>query len=175
MYTLTQIGGVGGSRSEAFAINAVGVAVGAALDVEGRSQGFAYEEFVQSFGQDTEARGINSTGQIVGTQGGYATVWKGGSAESIGTLGGAESTGLAINDLGYVTGAGLRADGQGHAFLAADGKLIDLGTLGGASSAGYGINGNGQVAGSAQTARGDTHAFVWIREPACATWDARRS
>jgi probable HAF family extracellular repeat protein len=161
MYTLTNIGGVGGSRSEAFAINAVGVAVGAAIDIDGRSQGFAYEQFVQSFGEDTDGRGINSPGQIVGTQGGYATVWKGGSAERLGTLGGAESAGFAINDLGYVTGASLTNDGQSHAFLASGGNLIDLGALGGTWSAGYGINGSGQIAGSAETVRGDTHAFVW--------------
>jgi uncharacterized membrane protein len=70
MYTLTNIGGVGGSRSDAFAINAFGAVAGSAFDVEDRSHGFAYEGFVADLGQDTDARGINSQGHIVGTQDG---------------------------------------------------------------------------------------------------------
>jgi probable HAF family extracellular repeat protein len=161
LYTITNIGGVGGSRSDAFSVNAFGAVAGTATDIEGRSQGFAYEAFVEPLGTETDARGVNASGAIVGSRDGYATLWKSGSVERIGTLGGNESAGLALNDLGYVTGTSLNRSGQRHAFLAANGQLIDLGTLGGSSSTGFSINNAGQIAGSAQTARGDTHAFVW--------------
>ena len=97
----------------------------------------------------------------MGTSQGYATVWKKGTAENLGTLGGDDSTGIAINDLGYVTGASLRADGERHAFLASNGQLIDLGALGGSWSAGYAINNAGQIAGTSSMASGAYHAFLW--------------
>ena len=136
MYTITAIGGVGGPRSEAFAINAVGAVAGTAMEANARPQGFAYQNALQSFGPDTEARGINSAGAIVGTQGAYATVWKLGSVVTLGSLGGGESVGLGINDLGDVTGASPTVEGFIRAFLYTDGRMLDLGTLGGQRSVG---------------------------------------
>ena len=164
MYTLTNIGGVGGSRSEGFAVSVHGAVAGTALDVQERSRGFSYEGFTQYFEAETDARGINADGAVIGTSGGYATVWKGGSAESLGTLGGTSSEGLAINDLGYSTGGADRSDGKRHAFLYANGHMIDLGTLGGSQSDGYALNNSGQVVGTSDTARNQRHAFIWDRK-----------
>ena len=108
MYTIVNIGGIGGAVSEAFAINSSGIAAGSALDRTGRMHGFAYEKFTTSFESGTDVRGVNSGGEVVGTSGGYATVWRGGSAESLGSLGGSGSYGLGINDKGAVTGGALR-------------------------------------------------------------------
>src|SRR5215203_3812885 len=96
MYSTVNIGGVGGSLSEAFAISASGAVAGRALDANNLSVGFAYEGFVQALGSDTDVRGINSNGEVVGTVGGYATVWRGGSAEKVGSLGGDQSYGIGI-------------------------------------------------------------------------------
>lgn len=161
MYTAVHIGGAGESVSEAFAISATGAVAGTALDSNGRSHGFAYEAFTQTFGSDTEARGINALGEVIGTQAGYATIWRGGSAESLGSLGGAGSYGLAISDSGYATGAALRSDGHLHAFLSFNGNLVDVGTLGGTWSAGYSVNSSGQIAGVSENANGQFSAFRW--------------
>jgi probable HAF family extracellular repeat protein len=160
-YSLVNLGGMGGSSSDAFALNAFGAVAGTAFDRNETSHGFAYQNSMQQFEADSDARGINAEGSVVGTSQGLATVWKNGTAERLGTLGGDDSNGIAINDFGYVTGASLRADGKRHAFLAANGQLIDLGALGGSWSAGYAINNAGQIAGASNTSSGAYHAFLW--------------
>jgi probable HAF family extracellular repeat protein len=162
VYTIVNLGGVGGELSEAFAVNAGGAVAGRALDVTGSSLGFAYEGFTQVFHGESEMRGINAGGEIVGTRDGYATIWRGGSAESLGTLGGNESYGLGISDSGHSTGAAsLRDDRELHAFLSFNGQMLDLGTLGGTWSSGYGVNTAGQVAGVSQTTSGGFAGFRW--------------
>ena len=163
-YSLVNIGGMGGSSSDAFALNAFGVVAGTAFDSDGQSHGFAYENGLQSFQAATDARGINNTGAVVGTSQGRATVWKNGTTETLGTLGGGDSNGIAINDSGHVTGASLRSDGERHAFYESNGQLTDLGTLGGSWSAGYAINNAGQIAGSSDIAGGSYHAFLWDQQ-----------
>ncbi len=160
-YSLIDIGGMGGSSSDAYALNAFGAVAGTAFDSVGQSRGFVYGDGLQAFAAGSDARGINSAGAVVGTSQGRATIWRNGTAESLGTLGGGDSNGLAINDLGQVTGASLRADGDRHAFLSSNGQLADLGTVGGSWSAGYAINNAGQVVGSSETALGAYHAFLW--------------
>ena len=66
----------------------------------------------------------------------------------LGTLGGVQSFGAAINKSGHVTGSSTVATGPGsHAFLYANGVMTDLGTLGGENSHGVGINDVGHVVG----------------------------
>src|SRR4051794_34524752 len=55
------------------------------------------------------------------------------SLVDLGTLGGADSLGLGINDSGQVVGQSDTADGHTHAFLYSQGVMADLGTLGGAN------------------------------------------
>ncbi|WP_052672562.1 DUF3466 family protein [Aliterella atlantica] len=83
----------------------------------------------------------------------------------LGTLGGTESAGNAINNLGQVVGSSETADGATRAFRTAANSTInattdDLGTLGGSSSTAFDINDKGQVVGSSTTASGATHAFL---------------
>ncbi|HEY2533573.1 MAG TPA: hypothetical protein VGJ20_37530 [Xanthobacteraceae bacterium] len=52
-----------------------------------------------------------------------------------GTLGGSFAFGAGINNVGWVTGASLNADGALHATLSIPGNVLDLGTLGGTNSA----------------------------------------
>jgi probable HAF family extracellular repeat protein len=90
-----------------------------------------------------------------------------GNIFNLGTLGGTQSVGNAINNTGQVAGFSLATgDPARHAFRydgtpGAGGAMADLGTLGGAGSTGYGINAAGQVAGEAQTTSGDYHPFRW--------------
>jgi probable HAF family extracellular repeat protein len=82
----------------------------------------------------------------------------------LGTLGGLNSYGAEINDVGQVTGAADTGDccgGSPHAFVVSPGQpMVDLGTLGGDESAGVAINDSGQVTGWATTADGHRHAFL---------------
>jgi probable HAF family extracellular repeat protein len=85
----------------------------------------------------------------------------------LGTLGGAHSGAVAINDRGQVAGGSTTATGEGHAFLWRKGTMTDLGTLGGRSSSAVAINNRGQVVGTSATTNGSSpfgtgpHAFRW--------------
>jgi len=79
----------------------------------------------------------------------------------LGSLGGKNSLGRAINNLGQVTGSTYVTGGGTHAFLySGNGPMLDLGTLGGKNSYVYAINESGQVVGSSQGANG-THAYLY--------------
>lgn len=77
------------------------------------------------------------------------------------TLGGASSSGNAINNAGQVAGESSLPTNDTHAFLWQNGAMQNLGTLGGASSNAKAINDGGQVVGQASTAAGATQAFSW--------------
>jgi probable HAF family extracellular repeat protein len=81
----------------------------------------------------------------------------------LGTLGGASSMALQMNENGQVVGWAETKDGSRHAFLWQHGRMTDLGTLGGPESLATGINDRGQVTGWATTADGATRAFQWQR------------
>ncbi|WP_152991596.1 hypothetical protein [Frankia sp. R43] len=90
-----------------------------------------------------------------------ATVWYGGVATDLGTLGGTWSSADLINDRGQVAGVSATATGDQHAFLSAPGGLRDLGTLGGRYSYPIAINNRGQVVGMSDTPDGHGHAVLW--------------
>ncbi len=85
-----------------------------------------------------------------------------GTLTDLGTLGGARSQAVAINDRGQVAGWSLDGSGASRAFVwsAATG-LVNLGTLGGSWSQATAINNLGEVIGVSTTATGDTHGFFW--------------
>lgn len=111
--------------------------------------------------------GVNSSGEAAG-YGYHATgifqafLWSPGSGVTmLGTLGGIDSWGMAINNRGDVAGTSTTAAGYQHAFFASGGRMMDLGTLGGASSWGYSVNDAGAVAGYSVTPDGAFHAFLY--------------
>lgn len=84
----------------------------------------------------------------------------------LGTLGGATSSGVGVNNNGQaVVTADLPADGSGsssqRAAIRDGGNLTDLGTLGGPDSFAGGINSSGQVTGTALDANGNPRAFFY--------------
>ncbi|MGC4061988.1 MAG: hypothetical protein QM749_14490 [Aquabacterium sp.] len=100
-------------------------------------------------GQATgDLRTINS--DSIGASLQHAYRYSNGVTTDLGTLGGANSVGNAINQLGQVVGNAdydPKQSGATHAFLYDNGHMTDLGTLGGMSSQGLGINDLGQVVG----------------------------
>jgi probable HAF family extracellular repeat protein len=78
----------------------------------------------------------------------------------LGTLGGAQSYAVAINDAGLLVGWSQTGSGGWHAFLY-DGVMYDLGTLGGSASEAWDINSAGQIVGYATTA-GDAAARAFL-------------
>jgi len=99
------------------------------------------------------ADGINISGQIVGG----SLVWEEGMVTSLGSLGGADTRGFDINDLGQVVGFSYTAEGKQHAFLWENGVMTDLETLGESGiTRAYAINNLSQVVGASSY-----HAFIW--------------
>ncbi len=81
----------------------------------------------------------------------------------LGTLGGAESKALAMDDTGLVVGWAHTADGETHAFLWEGGVMSDLGTLGGDWSEALGVNSWGEIIGISSTPEGEAHPFFYTR------------
>lgn len=76
----------------------------------------------------------------------------------LGTLGGAEATPSAFNNLGEVVGSSTTADGKTHAFLWRNGVLTDISPAGQELSAARAINDAGWIAGAGQ---GDGRMPMW--------------
>jgi probable HAF family extracellular repeat protein len=152
------------------------------------------------------ATSINDHGEIAGTSenGEFdpvlgltelrAVVWKDGTIDDLGTLGGNYSTGDGINKWGQVVGAALNAvpdpfsylefgiagspnGTQTRAYLWENGVMHDLNTLGGPDAVALFINERGQVAGFSYTnstanpivqpfqpGMPTIHPFAWTRE-----------
>jgi probable HAF family extracellular repeat protein len=159
-YRTLQLGTLGGSESQARAINDRGQIVGDSTTAQGLTRGFLWSHGVMTAlgalgGSTARAVDINNRGQIVGfsdTASGlpHAVLWQHDQTTDLGTLGGGISLATAINDRGEVTGDSLTADGAWHAFRWHDGALRDLGAF----DAG-GINNRGQIAGVAACAGED--------------------
>jgi probable HAF family extracellular repeat protein len=164
--------------SQAWNINNVGEVVGTYSDGSSRSyrwtsaDGMVLLRPPSAFGD--EAIGINDEGQIVGwgepAAGGdnQAYVWTDGVFAELGTLGGASSVAMDVNESGQVVGradTGLQRSGalQHVAFLwtAADG-MRSLGLSSGTDYAwAFDINESGWVVGVAWQARGFSQATLW--------------
>ncbi|HEV2703063.1 MAG TPA: hypothetical protein VGV09_15650, partial [Steroidobacteraceae bacterium] len=147
------------NESYGVSLNDGGQVVGRSTAPGGGEPPFLYSNgsmTAPNIGPGAQAAGINNGGTIVGSfipspaQNDlfHAYVYVNGSVTDLGTLGGAQSFGNAINNAGQVTGTAQTASGQLDAFLSSNGQMKDLGSLNGSGSIGYGINTLGQVVGT---------------------------
>lgn len=170
---MTDLGTLGGSVSMAYAINDQGVVVGEASTASGEMHAFAWQNGAMKdlgvAGETSEARGINSRGDIVGVAyaknvRGGAVLWSSGQRRFIGDLGpsGSGSTAISINDKGEIAGvsSGFSTNqGVVRGVVWLNGAISDLGALGGLHSTANAINGQALVVGWAEVANDSTAAF----------------
>jgi probable HAF family extracellular repeat protein len=174
LYTVTDLGTLGGTKSTAAAINGNGQVAGSATVANGSYHAFSWSSDVGMLDLgvlhtgDTKsyAYGINKLGEVVGASYGApnAFLWtQGEGMTDLGTLGGASAVATGINDSEQVVGYSVRADSKTHAFLwTRTGGMQDLGTLGGTTSVAAAINASGQVVGySFKSDNFTSHAFLW--------------
>jgi probable HAF family extracellular repeat protein len=183
--SMTELGTLGGAYSTAQGINDAGTVVGGAA-YGGSQGGLLARAFIYSNGtlqnigtlpngDQSDARDINSAGQVVGRSAistdnppehpFHAFLYQHGEMTDLGTLGGIFSSAAAINEAGQIVGYAstprFRVD---HAFLFSAGVMHDLGTFGddplGDTSEATDINNLGQVVGSAWRS-GFQHAFLY--------------
>jgi probable HAF family extracellular repeat protein len=160
MYSLTDLGTLGGSSSEANGINDAGEVVGDSYMASGAEQGFLYNGSIVGLGtlggQTSFANGINDSGQIVGysstsTGAQDAYLYSNGTMvdlndEVSGTDGWTMIAANAINNAGQVTG--YAGDGSASdAFLFSNGMFTRLYANYYGGAVGYAINDNAEIAG----------------------------
>jgi probable HAF family extracellular repeat protein len=174
LYTVTDLGTLGGDYASARAINANGVVTGISTDAGGKQNSFVYALGHMTNpgtmgGSNAVGNGINASGDLAGSamDGGspQAFRYQNGWLKNIGDLGGGTASAFAINDQDMVVGSSRTADGHDEPFLRRGGKMLDLGTLGGHDAgqwnAAFGINDSAQVTGTAWDASGRYLAFLW--------------
>jgi probable HAF family extracellular repeat protein len=158
------LGTLGGNQGVANAINDRGQVAGGALNaIPDAFAGIAFTaagSFAQTF---LFAPAATDT---------HAFLWSDGKMQDLGTLGGPDSTGVAINDSGEIAGQSFTnfiANPSGvptiDPFFWENGKMVDIGTLGGTYGFANGLNNRGQVVGTSNLA-GDlaNHAFLWDKK-----------
>ncbi len=176
MYTVTDLGTLGGNLSVGFGINASGEVTGRSLLADNSTfHAFVYDGTMHdlgSLGIGTYSSGsaINASGVVVGSfrtdaSGDVHAFRYDGTMHDLGTFGGANSQAAGINDSGQVVGYAETTDTTTslvlHAFLY-DGTMHDIGTLGGSFSEADAINAGGKVVGYSNILGSPAqHAFIY--------------
>ncbi len=174
--TMQDLGTLGGVSSGGNAINDSGVVTGTSLlAIPGppsishgfRTNGSLLDD-LGSPGRDSDAHGINSSGQIVGdwhtsSNVPRAFLYSGTLFLDLGTLGGEQAWAHSINDSGVIVGiSSVGIESISHAFRYKDGTMEDIGSLGGSYSEAASINNSGDIVGFSLIADDSTqHPFLY--------------
>jgi len=166
-WTLTDLGTLGGTTSEASGLNDAGQVVGYAESADGTPYPVVWTNGVatQLSTRPGRAIAISPNGVIAGNVISAtstkidATLLTGGNAIDQGTFGGSFSLVSTVNDNGQVGGYARTPDEKDHAFLGTASGMVDLGTFGGVYSYVYGLNRSGLAVGSAYDASGMARCF----------------
>jgi probable HAF family extracellular repeat protein len=177
-YSLVDLGTLGGSGSQAYALNLSGQVAGIS-DMPGNATQHA---FLYSGGKMIDlgtlsgrtlscAYGINDLGQVVGSSYNYSSgeiiddhafLYSSGSLTDLGTLGGGGSDAFGIDDSGRIVGQSYATSIFEQAFVYSDGVMSNLGNLGGPwGSCAYAALSSGQIVGVSFTGSADQHAFLY--------------
>lgn len=169
--TMIDLGTLGGSKSDATAINGFDQVTGESLTSSGERHAMFWDgsqmiDLGTVGGTFSSGRGISDNGMVTGITGTtsvyQAFLWDGIELKGLGTLGGTRSAGNAVNDSGMVAGSSYMAgDATYRATAWLGANTFDLGTLGGQNSNAQSVNSSGMVAGWAETNSGAHHGFAW--------------
>jgi len=171
--TVHDLGTLGGTYSWGHDINDAGQVVGYSMVNSLTLHAYAWQGGVMAdthFGtlSFSRADGINATGAMCGVMtvpGGFVSPFRawlidGTSQVELGTLGGDDSHGRAINDLGQVVGFAENTAGNRRAVRWDGASMTELGDLGGTFGDAKAINNQGSVTGLSKDAAGNFHGFV---------------
>ena len=185
--TFTALGNLGGSYAEAHGINNADMVVGWSHIAGGRRRAFSWTSGggmvnlgVISGRLDSEAIAVNSSSEIVGSVNNFGSpsdnrlaflylpspaYTLGAGMNSLGTLGGTQSTATDINDSGQVVGGAQNGSGNYRPFRWASGTMTNLGTLGGETvrvdHRAEAVNSAGNVAGRSYVNATTKRAFIY--------------
>ncbi len=166
---MTGLATLGGTTGNATGINNAGVVVGdSTLAGNTVTHGFVYQSGTTTdlgaITGNSYAKGINDNGLIVGytgvTGGTNAFSYLSGTMTALGSLGGTQSYGNAVNNAGQV---GVQTYGPSvyGGVIYDNGTTTSLGTLGGSNTFVFGVGEAGQVLGHSNVA-GDAHYHAYL-------------
>ncbi|HEY0428140.1 MAG TPA: Ig-like domain-containing protein, partial [Pyrinomonadaceae bacterium] len=156
-FSVTNLGTLGGTESEARAINNNGQIVGYSFNASQKRRAFLYSNNQMTDlgtlgGLESEANDINDSGLIVGQAknadaNNRAFLYSGTTMRDLGTFGGDESYASGINNSNLITGSATLGTGLYHAFRFQNEQMQDLGVLNGYYSYARDVNSAGKVVG----------------------------
>ena len=167
-YHVIDLGTLGGTSSNATAVNSAGQLVGYSTTASGATHAFLYSggtltDLGTLGGGYSFATAVNASGEVVGysdtAQGvDHAFSYAGGQMTDVGSSRSSYSYAYGVNWSGQICGVADAGSSIFHAFLESQGVWTDLGTLGGTYSEAYAVNDLGVVVGYGDTAT-QSHAF----------------
>lgn len=180
---MTDLGTLGGSSSQARAINDSAEIVGWSIsDSTLNGHAFLWKDGTMIDlgtlgGEGSSAADINNLGQVVGhsriadSVNIHAFLWQGSGLEDLGTLGGDGSRASAINNLGHVVGNSDVESNRSAGFIMRGGAMAELGAIAPRPgyafgwSTPYDINDLDEAVGSSSwdnpPGTDPVHAFIW--------------